>query len=142
MEGAADATGQLPSRPVLSSHRSQRVLVVDDNADAAASLVRLLEMEGHTVRSAADGEEAIAQTQAFGPDIIFMDLGMPRLDGIAAARRIRALPNGDRVRIVALTGWGTEADRPRTRDAGMNGHLTKPVSLEALREVLGAPEPS
>jgi CheY-like chemotaxis protein len=112
--------------------------VVDDNTDAAASLALLLQMEGHTVRTAADGVEAIEQFQTFHPDIVFMDLGMPRLDGVEAARRIRALPQGGHVRIVALTGWGQEADRQRTRDAGMDHHLVKPVSLEALRSAFGA----
>jgi CheY-like chemotaxis protein len=118
--------------------RSHRVLVVDDNTDAAESMALLLQMEGHTVRTAADGEEAIEQARAFQPDIIFMDLGMPRLDGVEAARRIRQLPEGGRVRIIALTGWGQEADRQRTREAGMDHHLVKPVRLEALQSVLGA----
>jgi CheY-like chemotaxis protein len=112
------------------------VLVVDDNTDAAASLALLLEMEDYEVCTAADGEEAIEQARTFGPQIIFMDLAMPRLDGLEAARRIRALPQGEHVRIVALTGWGQEADRQRTRDAGMDHHLIKPVSLDALQTVL------
>jgi PAS domain S-box-containing protein len=135
-EGAA-ATPDVAAQPGPRS-RSDRILVVDDNADAAEFLALLLEMEGHTVRTAADGEEAIEQAQAFDPDTIFMDLGMPRLDGVEAARRIRQLPRGRRVRIVALTGWGQEADRQRTREAGMDEHLVKPVTLEALQRVLGA----
>ena len=119
-----------------SSHPGQRILVVDDNADAAATLAELLKMHGHAVRIASDGEEAIDQARAFQPDIIFMDLGMPRLDGIEAARRIRALPQCGRARIIALTGWGQDTDRQRTREAGMDHHLTKPVSLEALQRVL------
>lgn len=118
-------------------HRRRRILVVDDNADAAATLAMVLRMHGHAVRTAADGEEAVAQASTFEPDIIFMDLGMPRLDGIEAARRIRALPQCGHVRIVALTGWGQDGDRQRTREAGMDHHLTKPVSLEALQSVLG-----
>jgi CheY-like chemotaxis protein len=93
-------------------------------------------MEHYEVCTAADGEQAIEQARAFAPQIIFMDLAMPRLDGLEAARRIRALPEGEHVRIVALTGWGQEADRQRTRDAGMNHHLIKPVSLDALQSVL------
>jgi PAS domain S-box-containing protein len=122
--------------PPAAQYRGQRVLVVDDNTDAAASLALLLKMEDYEVCTAADGEEAIEQTRTFGPQIIFMDLAMPRLDGLEAARRIRALPQGERVRIVALTGWGQEADRQRTRDAGMDHHLIKPVSLDALQSVL------
>jgi CheY-like chemotaxis protein len=116
--------------------RVARVLVVDDNADAATSLALLLRMQGHEVRTAADGEEAFECVRTFAPQIIFMDLGMPRLDGCEAARRIRALPQGATMRIVALTGWGQAADRERTRAAGMDQHLIKPVSLESLREVL------
>jgi len=120
----------------VGQNRGQRVLVVDDNMDAAASLALLLKMDDHEVCTAADGEEAIERARTFGPQIIFMDLAMPRLDGLEAARRIRTLPNGKQLRIVALTGWGQEADRRRTRDAGMDDHLTKPVSFDALQRVL------
>ncbi len=123
----------------VAQNRGQRVLVVDDNTDAATSLALLLRMEDYEVCTAADGEEAIERTRTFGPQIIFMDLAMPRLDGLEAARRIRALPQGEHVRIVALTGWGQEADIQRTRDAGMDHHLTKPVSLDALQSVLRGP---
>jgi CheY-like chemotaxis protein len=123
--------------PLPTAHPvGQRVLVVDDNSDAATSLALLLEMENCEVRTAADGEEALEQVQAFQPELIFMDLAMPRLDGVAATRRIRALPQSQRVRIVALTGWGQAKDRQRTREAGMDHHLIKPVSLNDLRSVL------
>ena len=125
--------------PPAVRNRGQRVLVVDDNTDAAASLALLLNMEEYEVRTAADGEEAIEQARIFAPHIIFMDLAMPRLDGLEAARRIRALPQGEEIRIIALTGWGQEADRQRTRAAGMNHHLVKPVSLDALQSVLREP---
>jgi PAS domain S-box-containing protein len=131
------ATFDLVSPPTAHSP-GQRVLVVDDNTDAASSLALLLEMEDCVVRTAADGEEALEQVQTFKPEIIFMDLAMPRLDGVTATRRIRALPQCHRVRIVALTGWGQATDRQRTRDAGMDHHLVKPVSLDSLRTVLAA----
>jgi PAS domain S-box-containing protein len=124
--------------PPTAHSPGQRVLVVDDNTDAASSLALLLEMEDCVVRTAADGEEALEQVQTFKPEIIFMDLAMPRLDGVTATRRIRALPQCHRVRIVALTGWGQATDRQRTRDAGMDHHLVKPVSLDSLRTVLAA----
>jgi PAS domain S-box-containing protein len=135
-EGTVAEAGAAP-RPA-AQNRGQRVLVVDDNTDAAASLALLLKMEHYEVRTAADGEQAIEQARTFEPHIIFMDLAMPRLDGVEAARRIRTLAHGEHVRIVALTGWGQEADRQRTRDAGMDHHLIKPVSLDALQSVLGA----
>jgi CheY-like chemotaxis protein len=134
-------TSAVTAPPSAAQNRGQRVLVVDDNTDAAASLALLLEMEDYEVSTAANGEEAIEQARTFGPQIIFMDLAMPRLDGLEAARRIRALPQGEHVRIVALTGWGHEADRQRTRDAGMDHHLIKPVSLDALQSVLRTLDP-
>lgn len=118
---------------------AKRVLVVDDNADAAASLATLLQMSGHAVRTASDGVEAIEATRDFAPQIIFMDLGMPRMDGLEASRRIRQLDDGEGIVIVALTGWGQESDRRRTREAGIDQHLVKPVSIEALERVLAAP---
>jgi PAS domain S-box-containing protein len=139
-EGPVAVAGAAP-RPA-AQNRGQRVLVVDDNTDAAASLALLLKMEDYEVRTAADGEQAIEEARRFEPRIIFMDLAMPRLDGVEAARRIRTLPHGGHVLIVALTGWGQEADRQRTRDAGMDHHLIKPVSLDALQSVLGALDPS
>jgi PAS domain S-box-containing protein len=132
-----DATTE-GAAPALVRTRAMRILVVDDNADAAGSLALLLQMEGHEVRTAADGEDGVEQARAFEPEVIFMDLGMPRLDGFEAARRIRALAGGEKVRIIALTGWGQESDRERTRDAGIDHHLIKPVSLEALHKVVDA----
>lgn len=122
--------------PEIARNRGQRVLVVDDNTDAADSLALLLEMEDYEVCTAADGEEAVEQARIFAPQVIFMDLAMPRLNGLEAARRIRALPQGKLVRIVALTGLGQPADRERSHSAGMDHHLTKPVSLDALQSVL------
>ena len=122
-----------------TEYGGRRVLVVDDSADAAASLMALLEMDGHEVRTAGDGAQAIEQTCEFCPDVIFMDLGMPRIDGVEATRRIRALPQGRNVRIIALTGWGQEVDRQRTRSAGMDDHVVKPVSPEALQRILREP---
>jgi PAS domain S-box-containing protein len=124
-----------PRRPTVRN-RGQRVLVVDDNLDEAASLALLLEMENCEVRTAADGEEAVEQARAFQPQIVFMDLVMPRLDGVGAARRIRSLPEGEHIHIVALTGSGQQGDRQRSKDAGMDRHLTKPVSLDVLQNVL------
>lgn len=115
-----------------------RVLVVDDNVDAAGSLAMLLGMEGHEVQTAYDGEDAVRRADEFRPDIIFMDVGMPRMDGIEATERIRAQPHGHDAFIVAVTGWGQEADRERTHAAGMDQHLVKPVSVEALQSALSS----
>jgi PAS domain S-box-containing protein len=126
-----------PAGPsAYSQERGHRVLVVDDNADSATSLALLLEMEECVVQTAGDGEEAIQQVQSFHPTIVFMDIGMPRLDGVEATRRIRALPEGNRLCIVALTGHGQPADRQRTREAGMDHHVVKPMTLELLQDLL------
>ena len=121
-----------------SNSRSLRILLADDNLDAAASLSMLLEIEGHEVQTVANGAQAVERFEKFKPDVILMDVGMPVMDGIEAARRIRDSKLGASVPIVALTGWGQEADRERTRDAGMNHHLVKPVSAEDLRTVLAS----
>jgi PAS domain S-box-containing protein len=136
-EGAAASVrgADIPGNPPAQSTH-HRILVVDDNSDAAASLALLLQMGGHEVHIAADAEEAIERAPRLRPSIIFMDLGMPRMGGVEAARRIREAPDGRDIIIVALTGWAQESDRERTREAGMDYHLVKPVSSEALRDVL------
>jgi len=114
----------------------RRVLMVDDNVDAAATLVQLLQLQGHEARAATSGIEAVQVAGTMHPDVIFMDVGMPGMDGIEAAQRIHAQPWSQRIRIVVLTGWGQESDRQRTLAAGMQEHLVKPVSPEALAESL------
>jgi CheY-like chemotaxis protein len=113
-----------------------RILVADDNADVAASLAMLLRLEGHHVQTAPDGREAVELAELFRPDVILMDLAMPRLDGVEAVRQIRATPWGKRIRIVALTAWGQESERRRTQEAGMDFHLVKPVDPQALVAIL------
>ncbi len=116
--------------------RERRILVVDDNADAAESLGQLLRMHGQKVAICSSGEAAIELARTYQPQLIFMDIGMPGMDGLAATRRIRAQPGGAAVRIIALTGWGQEDDRQRTHDAGLDDHLVKPVQIEALVRIL------
>ena len=142
----ADANARQPSVRMersagyVQQGPSRRVLVVDDNPDAAQSLAMLLEIDGHEVHTASNGGEAIEQTATFQPEVIFMDVGMPVLDGMEAARRIRQSKLTWKISIIALTGWGQEADRDRTREAGMDHHLVKPVSADDLREVLSSLE--
>jgi PAS domain S-box-containing protein len=121
---------------LLPHARSGRMLVADDNADAAASLARVLAMLGCEVRTAGDGIEAVELARDFAPDVVLMDVAMPRMNGYEATRRIRDLPGGDRIVIVALTGWGLETDRERSREAGCDGHLVKPVGLLELEGLL------
>jgi CheY-like chemotaxis protein len=110
------------------------VVIADDNLDSVTTMADLLRMQGHEVWTARDGIEAVEQASARHPDAILLDLGMPRVDGIEAARRIRALPGGEQPLIVALTGWGQPADRERTREAGFDCHLVKPADPD---EVIG-----
>ena len=114
-----------------------RILVAEDNADAAEMLRLMLEVKGHDVRVAADGVQAIALAQTFDPQIVFLDIGMPRMDGYEAARRIRGLL-GDRVLLVALTGWGQDEDKRRAREAGFDHHLTKPPEPDLLDRLIEA----
>jgi PAS domain S-box-containing protein len=115
---------------------SCRVLIADDNHDAAVSLSMLLQAMGHDTRVVHDGIEALEEAEVFRPDIVLLDIGMPRLDGYETARRLAAKPWAAATQIVAVTGWGQETDRQRAKDAGFHRHLVKPVDLDALREVM------
>lgn len=117
-----------------------RVLVVDDNEDAADSLAALLTAIGADVRVAYDGKTALEIIGAFHPAGIFLDLGMPGMDGYELARRIRSRPDARDTALIALTGWGQERDRRRTEDAGFNHHLAKPADLDTLQVVLNSLE--
>jgi PAS domain S-box-containing protein len=129
-----------PARPQaradVATARRRRILVVDDNTDSVESMALLLSELGHDVRTARDGHSALEQASAFDPEVVLLDIGMPGMDGYSAARRMRALPGGAARRIVALTGWGQEEDRRRTRAAGFDAHLTKPVDPQTLRQVI------
>jgi PAS domain S-box-containing protein len=114
----------------------RRILVVDDNQDSAISMAMLLKLTGNLVRTVHDGAEAVKVAESFRPQVILMDVGMPRLNGYEATRRIREQPWGRSVAIIALTGWGREGDKERSREAGCDGHLVKPVSLPELETLL------
>jgi signal transduction histidine kinase/integral membrane sensor domain MASE1/ActR/RegA family two-component response regulator len=118
----------------------RRVLVVDDNVDVAESLAILLRLQGHDVRVAYDAHSALEQATTHPPDLAFLDLGMPEMDGCELARRFRASPVLEDVVLVALTGWGQEEDRRRTKQAGFDHHLVKPVEAGALTLLLAHPE--
>jgi CheY-like chemotaxis protein len=112
-----------------------RVLVADDNADAAEMMRLMLGLSGHEVKVATDGSHAVAVAEAFQPQIAFLDIGMPHMDGYEAARRIREAL-GNRVTLVALTGWGQDEDRQRSHSAGFDHHLTKPPEPGALERLI------
>lgn len=124
------------SDTTLKSTGRLTVLVVDDNEDAAESMATMLEMYGHEVRTAFDGEAGVAAAGEFRPQVAFLDLGMPKVNGYDAARRIRAEGWGKDVLLVALTGWGSDDDKRKCEEAGFDRHLTKPVSPQALTKLL------
>ena len=115
---------------------SRRVLVVDDNTDNAELLRILLEEEGHETYMAHDGVEGLAAAERLRPDVVLMDLGLPRIDGLDACRRIREQPWGKRILVIAITGWGQDVDRRKSQEAGFDHHLVKPADIEQLRQLL------
>ncbi len=124
---------------VIPEVEPQRILVADDNHDAAEALSLQLQLAGHDVRTAHDGAEAVAIARTFDPDIVLLDLGMPKMDGYEAARELRLRSNeGRRLTLIALTGWGQQQDRDRTADAGFDEHLVKPVAEAQLFKALAA----
>jgi signal transduction histidine kinase len=142
LPGAVVREKEAPSAPSpapakRSSGNSLRILVVDDNQDAAESLMLLLQCSGHEVQVAHDGEQALLTAQSFLPELVFMDLGMPGLNGFEAARRVRREKWGQDVMLVALTGWGQEADRRRSAEAWFDKHLVKPVEYEEVDRLIG-----
>lgn len=114
----------------------RRLLVVDDNVDAAFTLQMLLKLKGHQVDACYDGQNAIKAAESKPPEAILLDISMPGMSGYEVCRHIRETPWGKAIVIVALTGFGKEEDRQRTREAGFDGHLVKPVDLPTLMDLL------
>lgn len=129
---AAEPVDEIPSLPT----RCRRILVADDFPQSAETLARLLEKDGNEVQIAEDGVAAVAAAAEFLPDIVLMDIAMPRLDGYQAAKRIRQQPWGKQMVLIALTGWGQQQDRRRTQEAGFDAHLTKPINYDTIMSVL------
>ncbi|HEX5044982.1 MAG TPA: response regulator [Candidatus Polarisedimenticolaceae bacterium] len=124
-----------PRPPALAG---RRVLVVDDNRDAAESLEMLLRLMGAEVHSAADGRSALDALRRHRPSVVVLDIGLPDMDGYEVARRVRQEPAGAQTALIALTGWGEEEDQRRSREAGIDHHLVKPVDFAALEALLRA----
>jgi PAS domain S-box-containing protein len=125
-----------PERGRAQGFSARRVLIADDNVDAAESLALLVRMSGNEVEIARDGLEAVELAERSRPDVILLDIGMPRLDGYGACRRIRALPWGHEPILIAVTGWGSAGDRRRADEAGFDAHAVKPVELADLAELV------
>ena len=139
---AAETPVREPARPsdgrASSPRRRCRILIVDDNRDSADSLAMLLKIMGNEVGTAYDGEQAVEAAEALRPDVVLLDIGMPKLNGYDACRRIREQPWGQGMFLIALTGWGQEEDRRRTEEAGFNQHMVKPVDPAALMKLLAS----
>jgi PAS domain S-box-containing protein len=128
------------SRPAIASP-PRRVLVVDDNIDSAESLCKLLELTGNEVHVAHDGVEAVETAERIHPDVVLLDLGLPRMNGYDVCRTIRKQPGGDRVLVISQTGWGQDEDRKRSQEAGFDHHLVKPIDATLLSPLLAASSP-
>jgi len=129
LAGAEDVPGKIPGLP--------RVMVVDDNRDAADSLCMLLQLDGHDVHVAYDGASALDQTARLRPQVVLLDIGMPGMNGYEVAMRLRATPAHHGALLVALTGWGQDEDKRRAMAAGFDHHLTKPVDPAQLLRLIG-----
>ena len=133
---AAEDTPENASSAAPAATRPRRILVVDDNEDAATSLAMLLKLLGHDVHLAFDGEQAIEAVASHAPEVVLLDLGLPKLNGFDVCRKVRQLPQGEEIVMVALTGWGQDGDRRKSKEAGFDGHLVKPVSQSDLTKYL------
>lgn len=126
---------RMPRAPPALAH-GLRVLIVDDHPDSAASLAELLQALGHEALAVRDGEAALEAAARLEPQVVLLDIGLPKMDGYAVARALRAEPWGREARLIAVTGWGQDADRARSREAGFDLHLVKPVEPDALIDLL------
>src|SRR6185436_13228766 len=151
VQGAVAVADEDPApipRPLRASEPALRILVVDDNRDAAVVLADALGALGHVTQAAFDGPGALRVATDFRPDLALLDIGLPVMDGYELARRLRALPGLEGVTLVAVTGYGQRSDRERSRDAGFAEHLVKPVDIRRIEPMLteiglsrGAPPP-
>jgi PAS domain S-box-containing protein len=135
-QGASPRAEMAAAAPPRAPAKGRRILVVDDNADSADSLVMLLRLLGHEAEVARDGVEAVETALRTRPDVVLLDIGLPRLNGFEAARRIRLSPHGRGVKLIAVTGWGQDEDRDLSRSAGFDEHLVKPVDIDRLDSLL------
>jgi CheY-like chemotaxis protein/two-component sensor histidine kinase len=133
---AVGASPPSPSPPPPASPGSARILIVDDNVDAAETLAMVLALDGHDVTVAHDGARGLQLAEESRPQLVLLDIGLPKLNGYEVARRIRQQPWGRAMTLVAITGWGQEDDKRRAREAGFDLHLTKPIAPGALDRLL------
>jgi signal transduction histidine kinase len=144
-EASSAVAMSAPPQPAADKSRSagaRRILVVDDTRDSADSLAMLLKITGHETQTAHNGLEAIEKAESYRPNVILLDIGMPKMNGYDACRAIRGQPWGQDIKMIALTGWGQEEDRRKSKDAGFDGHLVKPVDISALLALLADVQPT
>ena len=134
IEMARPLAAGVQDEPALKS--SFRILIVDDNRDGADSLAMMLRVIGNDTRTAYDGLEGVTVAEEYRPDVLLFDIGLPKLNGYEACRRIREQPWGKGVVLIAVTGWGQDEDRRRSHEAGFDYHLVKPVEPPALMKML------
>jgi CheY-like chemotaxis protein len=125
-----------PSLDHAAAERNRVILIADDNRDGADTLARMLRIMGHETHTVYDGQQAVQTAESLRPEVILLDIGMPKMNGHDAARHIRQQPWGKDVLLIALTGWGREEDRRRTQEVGFDHHLVKPVDAKALLALL------
>src|SRR4030095_15390998 len=134
-ESADEASVDVPAPS--RAENPKRIMVVDDNVDAAESLAMLLEMLGHDVRTVTEGSKVVAAAEAFCPDVMFLDISLPDVNGFELAAALRKLPSLDALQLVALTGYGQEEYRQRSLDAGFDHHWVKPLDIRKLESLFG-----
>lgn len=130
------ADGSVPPIPPETEPRRFKILVVDDNRDSALSLAMMLSIMGHETRTAHDGESAVSTAESFRPEVVLLDIGLPKLNGYEVAQRIRENAWGTSMFLIAVTGWGQDEDRQRSTEVGLNVHMVKPVEPAALERLL------
>jgi CheY-like chemotaxis protein len=134
--GRAEEASSAPAAVEQAPPPARRVLIVDDSEDGAESLAMLLQFGGHETFKAHDGLAAIEAARRLRPDAVLLDIGLPGLNGYEVCSRIRQEPWGKRLTLVALTGWGQDEDRHRSREAGFDAHMVKPVDFDELLKLL------
>ena len=131
-------TAPVPSISLaIKNGKGRRILVVDDNVDAAESAGEILRLLGNEVSVVHDGLAAVSAVAEWHPEVVLLDIGLPGIDGYEVARRVRQTDYGKKVMLVALTGWGQDQDKQRTSDSGFNQHWVKPVGMDKLKEISG-----
>ena len=139
---ADNSMADVSKPPAHPAPRRFKILVVDDNHDSALSLAMMLSIMGHETRTAHDGESAVLMAETFLPEVVLLDIGLPKMNGYEVAQRIREKSWGASMYLIAVTGWGQDEDRQRSSEVGLNLHMVKPVEPSALEKLLASLAPA